>query len=184
MSYWQRLARGVTLFRGQRTALLTAAGAVLVTAACEPLIPALLKPLLDRGFQGGDLKLWMVPVFVLALFAVRGMANFCAQYSLAYATNDAMKTLRRKLFAKLMTATPALFVAQTSSSLANTLVYEVQIGTSLLITALFSLVRDSLTSRCRHGLSSQRARAKPWAKMPHSRYLRKTWRTKARGVWW
>ena len=145
MSYWRRLARGVTLFRSQRTALLIAAGAVLVTAACEPLIPALLKPLLDRGFQGGDLKLWMVPVFVLALFSVRGMANFCAQYSLAYATNDAMKTLLRQLFAKLMTATPALFVAQTSSSLANTLVYEVQIGTSLLITALFSLVRDSLT---------------------------------------
>jgi subfamily B ATP-binding cassette protein MsbA len=145
MSYWKRLARGVSLFKGQRVALLTAAAAVLVTAACEPLIPALLKPLLDRGFQGGSVELWMVPVFVLALFGVRGLANFCAQYSLAYASNNAMRVLRQRMFDKLMTATPALFVQQTSSALANTLVYEVQVGITLLITALFSLARDSLT---------------------------------------
>ena len=145
MTYWRRLRRGVTLFHGQRPALFTAAAAVLVTAACEPLIPALLKPLLDRGFQGGDVKLWIVPVFVLALFAVRGLANFFAQYSLAYAANNAMRTLRQRMFDKLMRASTALFVQQTSSSLANTLVYEVQVGMALLITALFSLVRDSLT---------------------------------------
>ena len=32
--------------------------------------------------------------------------------------------------------------------------------------------------------SSHRALAKPCAKMPHSRYLRKAWRTKGFGVWW
>ena len=145
MSYWQRLLRAVTLFRGQRKALLTASAAVVVTAACEPLIPALLKPLLDRGFQEGTVQLWTVPVFILGLFAVRGLANFLAQYSLAYAANNAMRRLRQRMFGKLMTASPALFVGQTSSALANTLVYEVQVGMSLLITALFSLVRDSLT---------------------------------------
>ena len=144
MSYWQRLLRAVSLFRGQRTALLIASAAVVVTAACEPLIPALLKPLLDRGFQGGTVQLWTVPVFILGLFAVRGLAHFLAQYSLAYAANNAMRLLRHRMFGKLMTASPALFVAQTSSALANTLVYEVQVGMTLLITALFSLVRDSL----------------------------------------
>ena len=145
MTYWKRVTRGVSLFKGQRTALMTASAAVLVTAACEPLIPALLKPLLDRGFQGGDVKLWMVPVFVLALFGVRGLANFLGQYSLAYAANNAMRALRQRMFGKLMTAPPALFAQQTSSALANTLVYEVQVGMQLLISALFSLVRDSLT---------------------------------------
>ena len=91
MSYWQRLLRAVTLFRGQRKALLTASAAVVVTAACEPLIPALLKPLLDRGFQDGTVQLWTVPVFILGLFAVRGLAHFLAQYSLAYAANNAMR---------------------------------------------------------------------------------------------
>jgi subfamily B ATP-binding cassette protein MsbA len=145
MTVWQRLSRSVSLFRGQRNALLAATCGVLVTAACEPLIPALLKPLLDRGFQGPGLSLWLVPLFVLVLFGVRGLSNFCAQYSLAHASNNAMLVLRRRLFEKLTTATPALFTSQTSSSLANTLVYEVQIGVSLLISALFSMVRDALT---------------------------------------
>ena len=145
ISFLQRMGRGLALFEGQRAAIATASVAVLVTAACEPLIPALLKPLLDRGFQGGNLPLWMVPVVLLALFALRGLAGFTAQYSLARATNGAMTKLRRRLFDKLMTATPALFSKQNSSSLANTLVYEVQVGTSLLILSLFSFVRDSLT---------------------------------------
>jgi len=145
MSLVQRIGHSAGLFRGQRKALLAAAAGVIVTAACEPLIPALLKPLLDRGFVAGGLDLWTVPLFVLLLFGVRGLSNFCAQYSLAYASNHAMQDLRRQLFAKIMRAKPALFANQSASSLANTLVYEVQIGVSLLITALFSLVRDSLT---------------------------------------
>ena len=40
--------------------------ATLLLALSEPLIPALLQPLLDRGFQKGALPLWAVPVSLVA----------------------------------------------------------------------------------------------------------------------
>jgi ATP-binding cassette, subfamily B, bacterial MsbA len=119
--------------------------AVLTAALTEPLIPALMKPLLDRGFQAGKLALWMVPVALLGLFAVRGVAGFCAQYSLAAMSNRTMLALRKNLFEVLQTAHPSLFAGTTASALVNTVVYEVQIGATLLVNALLSLLKDSLT---------------------------------------
>jgi ATP-binding cassette, subfamily B, bacterial MsbA len=119
--------------------------AVLTGALTEPLIPALMKPLLDRGFQAGKLALWIVPVALLGLFAVRGIAGFCAHYSLAAMSNRTMLNLRKNLFEVLQTAHPSLFTATTASSLVNTVVYEVQTGANLLINALLSLLKDSLT---------------------------------------
>jgi ATP-binding cassette, subfamily B, bacterial MsbA len=119
--------------------------AVIIAALTEPLIPALMKPLLDRGFQAGGLALWTVPTALLGLFAVRGAAGFCAQYALASMSNRAMVNLREKLFNKLQNAHPSLFAQSTASSLVNTIVYEVQMGVNLLVNALLSLVKDSLT---------------------------------------
>ena len=53
--------------------------ATLVGALTEAAIPALLKPLLDRGFTEGTLPLWTVPVGVLVMFFLRGGAQFAAQ---------------------------------------------------------------------------------------------------------
>jgi ATP-binding cassette, subfamily B, bacterial MsbA len=119
--------------------------AVVTAALTEPLIPALMQPLLDRGFQAGKLALWTVPVALLGLFAIRGIAGFCAQYSLAAMSNRTMLSLRKQLFEILQTAHPSLFAGTTASALVNTVVYEVQIGATLLVNALLSLLKDSLT---------------------------------------
>lgn len=119
--------------------------AVVTAALTEPLIPALMQPLLDRGFQAGKLALWTVPVALLGLFAIRGIAGFCAQYSLAAMSNRTMLSLRKQLFEVLQTAHPSLFAGTTASALVNTVVYEVQIGATLLVNALLSLLKDSLT---------------------------------------
>jgi len=125
--------------------MLLAVGATIVGAATEPLMPALMQPLLDKGFQQGGLQLWMVPVALMLLFTVRGLASFVAQYALARAANTAMRQLRGALFAKLMRVEMGLFVRSSASSLSNTVIYEVQSGWAMLVSALLSLVKDSLT---------------------------------------
>jgi subfamily B ATP-binding cassette protein MsbA len=142
---WPRLARFFPYFRGTGWALPGMAAAVLVAAATEPMIPALMKPLLDRGFQGGSLSLWIVPVALMGLFAVRGVAGFVAQYSLAHMANHAMVALRGKLFGRLLDAPMTMFGQTSASTLSNTVVYEVQTGTTLLVNAMLSLIKDSLT---------------------------------------
>ncbi len=122
-----------------------AAGATLILALSEPLIPALLQPLLDRGFQQGQLALWAVPVALILLFAVRGMCSFTAQLAMTKITSSGLTVLRKAMFDKLLGAQLTLFSGQTSSALANTIVYEVQTGSTLLVSALMTLVRNSLT---------------------------------------
>ena len=110
------------------------------------MVPALLKPLLDRGFQpGGDLSVWQVPVFLMLLFGVRGLAGFLAQLGLARVTNIGLQQLREAMFDKLLSARFSLFTEQTSSTMANTVVYEVQNGSSLLVNAVMRLARDLLS---------------------------------------
>ena len=143
----QRLARIAPYFRASRAGFAAAFAAAIVAAATEPLLPALLKSLLDEGFGAQrSFALWVVPVFIVGLYVVRGVAHFLSAYALAWAANRGVLTLREGMFARLLDAEPALFARTSASSLTNTLVYEVQTGAQQLANALMMVVRDSLTS--------------------------------------
>ena len=123
-----------------------ALGAAALGAATEPMIPALLKPLLDRGFAGGEgLPLWSVPAALLGLFFVRGAASFLASYGLAWTTHRAVLHLRRLMFERLLDATPTLYAQNSASALTNTVVYEVQQGAQQLGGSVLGIVKDGLT---------------------------------------
>ena len=124
--------------------VLAALGAVVI-AGTEVLIPALMQPLLDSGFKKGALALWAVPVCIILIFAVRGLANFAAQMALAKIANLGLLRIRLAMFSKLLAADFSLFKQQSSSSLSNTMVFEVHAGSVLLVQALMTAVRDSLT---------------------------------------
>jgi subfamily B ATP-binding cassette protein MsbA len=109
------------------------------------MIPALLKPLLDRGFQQGSLEIWTVPVSILLLFGIRGAAGYISQIGLTKITNHGLMIMRQSMFSKILTADLKLFSQQSSSTLSNTLVYEVQSGALLLVNSLLSLTRNGLT---------------------------------------
>ena len=140
-----RLRRLAAYFTGQKAAWGLAAVASVVAGFTEPLIPALMKPLLDRGFTQGHLQLWIVPVAIMGIFAVRGLAQFASQYALAQIANEGMILLRKALFRRLLSAEMALFSRQSASALSNTVVYEVQTGSTLLVQALLGMSRDGVT---------------------------------------
>ena len=131
-------------FRGTRRFWVLAALATVVTAATEPLVPALLKPLLDQGFAGEGIPLWMVPAALLGLFAVRGTAGFLADLALARITQDGLLALRRAMFGRILDARLALFGKESATSLSNTVVFEVQNGTQLLVNSVIGLLKDAL----------------------------------------
>ena len=140
-----RLARLAVYFGHQRLAWGLAIAATLVGAVTEPMIPALLQPLLDRGFTQGTLQLWTVPLAIMGVFLVRGFAQFVGQYALAKIANEGMLLLRKALFDRVLSAEMGLFGRQSASALSNTVVYEVQNGSNLLVQALLGLSRDGFT---------------------------------------
>lgn len=140
-----RLARLWPFFRNARRGVVLAALGTVVGAATEPMIPALLKALLDEGFASGGIPLWAVPASLLGLFGLRGLAGFVAQYALTYTATQGLQALRQRMFERLCNVELGLFRRQTASALSNTLVYEVQTGSTLLVNAFLTLTKDSLT---------------------------------------
>lgn len=140
-----RLHKLMPYFGWQKGVWALAIAATVVAAVTEPLIPALFQPLLDKGFNGQKLPMWSIPVTVLALFALRGLAHFTAQYGLSRITNDGMEKLRGQLFERMLRADLSLFSRQSASTLSNTVVYEVQTGAAQLVSAVIGLSRDGLT---------------------------------------
>ncbi len=131
-------------FAGSRRFWIIAALATIVGSLTEPLVPALLRPLLDKGFTEGGIPLWTVPAALLLIFAVRGVCGFIAEVVQARITQDALQALRRAMFTRLLDARPQLFADQNASSLSNTVVFEAQNGLNLLVSTVAGVVKDSV----------------------------------------
>ena len=142
----QRLSRLRPYFGVLKGTWILVALSAIVGALTEPMIPELLRLLLEHGFQRGDLQIWMVPASLLSLFAVRGLAGYVAQIGLSKITGHGLVLLRKEMFDKVLHARLDLFSQQSSSALSNTLVYEVQSGSGMLVNSMLSLTRNGLTA--------------------------------------
>ena len=141
----ERLKRVGKYFAKPYYAWAALALSVIVGAALEPAIPALLRPLLDQGFTSNTLPLWMVPVALIGLFMLRSSASYLSDIAVAKITQTNLQQLRTKMFASICYAEIGLFRDQAATSLANTVVYEATNGAVVLLQSVTTLVKDSLT---------------------------------------
>ena len=121
--------------------------AMAVSAGTDAAIPALLKPLLDKGFgaHANDNAKWFVPAAVIGLALVRGVSQYASGYLLAYVSNKILLDLRLKMFDRMIHTSVAFFQRETASTVINAIVFEVNQILNVLLSVLVTLVRDSLT---------------------------------------
>ena len=144
-SSWAIYRRLLAYTRPYRLGFAVALVAMVVAAATEPLFPALMKPLLDEGFvPGSGFPLWLVPVALIAIFVVRGIATFTSSYALSWVANRVLVDLRRQMFTRMMRLSSAEFEREASGLLISRIVFEVTNATGAVTRALTVLVRDSL----------------------------------------
>jgi ATP-binding cassette, subfamily B, bacterial MsbA len=148
-SKWQhlraQLARLAPYLQGVAPYYAVIVVSLLCIAISEPILAALMKPFLDQGFKPGGFPLWMIPVALIGLFTMRGVATFVSRYCLASITFTAVQRLRVHQFDVLHRAHPSLYSQHSASSLVNTLVHEVQTGASTLSASVVALAKDVLT---------------------------------------
>jgi len=120
--------------------------ALVLTAATEPLLPALFKPLLDQGFVAKDQDFirW-IPILLLALFVVRGITSFVSTYCMAWVGSRLVMDLRAAMFDKLMTLPTRYFDQNPSGQLIAHLAFNVTQVTQSATSSLTTLVRDTVT---------------------------------------
>lgn len=120
--------------------------AMALVAATEAGIPAVLKPVLDKGFgKAQPQSLWFVPVAVIGLAVMRGIAQYTSNYLLSWMSNRVLLDLRVRMFERMLHAPASFFQRETTSTLINAIVFEVNQVLSVLTGVLITLVRDSLT---------------------------------------
>jgi len=125
--------------------VLTLAATVLA-AATEPLFPALMKPLLDKGFgQGGSDWLAWLPLAIIGIFLLRGVAGFFASYGMSWVSNRVITDLRQLMFERLMRLPASYFDAHASSVPATRIAYDVNGVAAAATSTLTVLIRDSLS---------------------------------------
>lgn len=120
---------------------------MVATAATEPVFPAIMKYLLDRGFQTDDARMvWMIPVGIVTLFLVRSLFVYVTGYLMMWISSRVVTDLRRAMFAKLITLPSQHFDQHSAGQLISRLVYDVSHVSEAATSALVTVVRESLTA--------------------------------------
>jgi len=119
---------------------------MVLLAATEPAMPALLKPILDGSFVAKDpTYIWLMPVLLVALFFVRGLAAYVSTVAMSWVAGKLVLDLRNIMFEKLITLPTEFYDNSSSGTLLSKVTYDVSQVTSAATNVLTVLVKDSLS---------------------------------------
>ena len=119
--------------------------AMVITAATETAFPALMKPLLDNGFQeAASFPIWWVPAAVLGIFIARGVSTFVSTYAMSWVSNNVLRDIRQQLFGKIISLPASSIDQKTAGGIISKVISDAQMVLEACTTVLTSLVRDSL----------------------------------------
>lgn len=116
-----------------------------ITAATEPMFPAVLKVLLDQGFSGkAPFPLWVMPIAIIGIFVVRGLSTLLTAYMMGWVTTQLLNRLRQMVFDRMLHVPVEFFATQSTGRVINTILFETQQIVDMMRSVLVSLIRDSL----------------------------------------
>jgi len=119
---------------------------MMMVAATEVALPALMRPLLDGTFVNRDetLMFWM-PLMLIGITVLRGGAEFMASYSINWVGNRLVTDLRVAMFDKLLALPTPYYDDHASGNLMSRLTYDVTQVTAAATSVLTVIFKDSLT---------------------------------------
>ncbi len=118
----------------------------MLSAAVDPLLPALLKRLFDTGFKPDmGFSIWLVPLLIIGLFMLRGSLAFSGTYMLNWATSRAVLALRTDILRAVMRADANLYSTMSPGVVASRVINDPQNATQALAGATTTVLRDGTT---------------------------------------
>jgi len=123
--------------------LLMAAFCMLIMAGTVAGIPFLMKPVIDDIFIRKDLTmLKMVPLIVVLLYIVKGLAMYGQEYLMNYVGADVIRKLRNKLYDRIQDLSLAFFHKEKTGTLMSRITNDVNLIKSMVSTSVTGSVRD------------------------------------------
>jgi subfamily B ATP-binding cassette protein MsbA len=128
-----------------RVFLLSIVSMVLL-AATDPAIPALMQPLLNGAFIEKDPQtIAFMPFLFVGLFIIRSLAAYISGLSLNWVANKVIMDLRQTMFERFIDYPTSFFDANSSGSLMSRFTYDVTQIKDASTNAISTIVRDSLS---------------------------------------
>ena len=141
----QLYGRLIQTIRPYRAVVALSVLAMVLAAALEPVLPALLKPLVDQNLIAKNTQMqWWVPLALVLSFLAKGVAEYAANVASQWIANKAITDLRRQVFAHQMELPLSEHLAQSQGRMLSRLLYDIpQVGAALS-SAWIVVVRDTL----------------------------------------
>lgn len=119
--------------------------ALLVTAAMTPLLPALLKDVVDESLIAkNEEAITTIPLLIMLIFMIRGFAEYASKVAGEWVAHKAIQDIRSQLFAKLNRLSEQTHREYTEGKLLSKVTYDVpQVGATLS-QAWIVIIKESL----------------------------------------
>ncbi|KAA2284429.1 lipid A export permease/ATP-binding protein MsbA [Arenimonas fontis] len=145
-SSW-RIYRRLLGRAGRYWPLLAAAAVGMVfEAAAAGAFTALMEPMVNETFvaRNPDVR-WTLPLAIVGLFLLRGIATFCTDYGMARAGRSVVRDLRHDILAKYLRLPSSRFDLEPVPSMVSRLNYDTEQVTQASSEAIKTILTDSLT---------------------------------------
>ena len=118
---------------------------MIVAAVLEPVLPALLKGLVDLSMiQKDPTAAWRLPLLLMLAFLGKGLAEYVISVSSQWVANKAVADLRQRVFEHQMALPLAAHQSEPPGRMLSRILYDIpQVGQALS-TAWIIVIRDSL----------------------------------------
>lgn len=141
--YW-RLLRQVKPYY---VILIVSLCAMAISALTEPLLSALMAPLIDRNFVNSHVNdsLWQVPLAIVGVAVLRAISSFVNDYTMSWLSSRVVFDLRQAMFNKLLNLPIRYYDAHANGVLTSKVAFDVSQVTAAGVNVITVVVKDSLT---------------------------------------
>lgn len=118
---------------------------ILIGAALEPMLPALMKPLIDQNLVAAQSQnLWLIPLLLVIVVLLRGLADYSVTYTSQYIALRVVEDLRKAVFIKSIDQFLSDCPPEDSGRMLSRITYDTHMVAEAVSDAWMVLIRDSL----------------------------------------
>ena len=141
-AHLKRLARFALKYK---SGLVCSILAMIAVAVLEPLVPALLKPLIDENFsQSSNVNPLKIPILLLAVFLFKGLAEYASNVLSQWVANKVITDIRDAVFIHQLNITIENYLSESPGRIISRFLYDIPQISASLSAAWIIVIRDSL----------------------------------------
>ena len=146
VNYWHVYRRLLMFARPFWPLLGLAAVGMLIEAGAASYFASLMKPMIDETFVARNSSVrWVLPLTILGLFVMRGIATFSTDYAMARVGNGLSRSLQLVLFDKFLRLPSKRYDVESVPAMLSRLGYDTGQMTGAVTEALKVIITDTIT---------------------------------------